>query len=61
METALGPLGGVEAPSLKDFCKWVKTAFTISYQQEIEQYLASSVDIAELDYRIKVLKYRGML
>lgn len=61
MSDGLEALEGVRAPSLKDFWSWVKTTFTVSYQDEIEYYLAESVDRADLKHRMQVLKRRGML
>lgn len=61
MSDGLDALEGVRAPSLKDFWEWVKSTFTISYQDEIEYYLAQSVDRADLEYRMCVLRRRGMV
>ena len=40
MASELDALSGVETPSLTDFWSWVKKTFTLTYQGEIEAYLA---------------------
>lgn len=57
----LEALAGVDVPSFKDFWAWVGRAFTDSYQDEIEEYLAESVDHYDLERRMNILKQRGML
>jgi hypothetical protein len=61
MHKHLEALGGVETPSLKDFWSWVKSAFTVSYQDEIHSYLAESTDHCDLEHRMRALAQRGML
>lgn len=46
---------------LAQFWRWVKSNFTTSYQQEIKDYLSQATDHADLEYRMRVLAYRGML
>jgi hypothetical protein len=48
-------------PDLSEFWQWVKKTFTISYQSEIEAYLADSVDYKDFDNRMEVLRRRGMI
>jgi len=57
----LDALSGVETPSLTDFWKWVKKTFTISYQGEVESYLADSVDYVDYENRVRNLQRRGMI
>jgi hypothetical protein len=47
--------------NLLQFWDWIKTTFQPHYQQEIEDYLAQSVDHRDLEGRINHLKYRGYL
>lgn len=47
--------------SLDDFLSWVKDVFTPSYRKEVEEYLAESVDIYDLERRIRILQRRGMI
>lgn len=61
MAKELEALGGVDAPSLSNFWNWVKRSFTLSYQGEIESYLANSVDSVDFDNRIRILQRRGMI
>jgi len=61
MAKELEALGGVDAPSLSNFWQWVKRTFTISYQDEIESYLAQSVDYVDFDNRMRTLQRRGMI
>lgn len=61
MNDELEALSGVYDPKFKDFWSWVKKTFTFSYQDEIEHYLADSVDFTDFEQRTKVLRYRGML
>jgi hypothetical protein len=48
-------------PAITEFWDWVKKTFTISYQSEIESYLADSVDYKDFDNRMEVLRRRGMI
>jgi hypothetical protein len=48
-------------PSFRDFWKWVLEAFTPSYQDEIDAYLAQSTSIYDLEQRMRQLEKRGML
>ena len=61
MTKELEALGGVDSPSLSNFWNWVKRTFTITYQDEIESYLANSVDSVDFDNRIRILQRRGMI
>jgi hypothetical protein len=61
MSKELDALSGVETPSLTDFWNWVKKTFTISYQSEVEVYLADSVDCVDYENRIRNLQRRGMI
>jgi len=57
----LEALGGVEAPTYRHFWDWVRKSFTPSYQKEIEQVLRQSVDVYDLEQKMKTLRRRGML
>lgn len=57
----LEALGGVSVPSFNEFWTWVKKTFTPSYQAEITSYLKDSVDMFDLENRMKALKRRGMI
>ena len=61
MQNPLEPLGGIDVPKIADFWDWVKETFTPSYQNEVQQYLSQSVDLFDLEQRMKVLRVRGML
>ena len=61
MSKELDALSGVETPSLTEFWNWVKKTFTISYQNEVEAYLADSVDYKDFDNRMEILRRRGMI
>lgn len=61
MESALEPLSGISIPKIADFWNWVSTSFTPDYQREIENYLKQSADICDLEERMKILRYRGLL
>lgn len=61
MANELDALSGVETPSLTNFWSWVKRTFTVTYQGEIEAYLAESSSHADLENRIKFLQRRGMI
>lgn len=61
MSNGLDALSGVETPSLSDFWQWVKETFTPAYRNEIEAYLADSVDHADVERRIINLQRRGMI
>ena len=61
MSKELDALSGVETPSLTGFWNWVKKTFTISYQSEVEAYLADSVDCVDYENRIRNLQRRGMI
>jgi hypothetical protein len=61
MSKELDALSGVETPSLTDFWNWVKKTFTISYQSEVEAYLADSVDYVDYENRVRNLQRRGMI
>jgi hypothetical protein len=61
MANELDALSGVETPSLTNFWSWVKRTFTVTYQSEIEAYLAESSSHADLENRIRFLQRRGMI
>lgn len=61
MESALEPLVGIDIPKIADFWNWVSKTFTPDYQREIENYLKQAVDFCDLEARMKVLRYRGLL
>ena len=61
MAKELEALGGVDTPYMSNFWNWVKRTFTISYQDEIESYLAQSVDYVDFDNRMRNLQRRGMI
>ena len=61
IQKELEVLSGVDIPALSDFWAWVKKTFTISYQNEIESYLAQSVDYVDFDNRMRNLQRRGMI
>lgn len=55
--------GGTEMSSdnlLSSFWEWAKTTFTDAYKEEVHTYLCESVDYADLENRIKLLKVRGL-
>ena len=45
---------------MKAFWEWVLKEFQPEFQNEIEAYLAQSVDYKDLEDRMKRLMYRGM-
>ncbi len=45
---------------MKDFWQWVIKTFQPQIQIEIEDYLSQSVDIRDLEERMKRIMYRGM-
>lgn len=47
--------------SMHDVLDWVKDTFTPSYQKEVEAYLADSVDVLDLERRIRILQRRGIV
>jgi hypothetical protein len=61
MSKELDALSGVETPNLTEFWNWVKKTFTPYYRNEIEAYLAESVDHVDVERRIKLLQRRGMI
>ena len=61
MKEELEALGGVDTPYMSNFWNGVKRTFTISYQDEIESYLAQSVDYVDFDNRMRNLQRRGMI
>ena len=46
---------------LSEFWTWVKRTFTDPYREEINAYLAQSIDHADVERRIKILMKRGMI
>ena len=46
---------------LSEFWTWVKRTFTDPYREEINAYLAQSIDHADVERRIKILMKRGLL
>lgn len=57
----LEPLSGVSVPTFNEFWAWVKSTFTPDYQSEINSYLKDSVDMFDLESRMKALRRRGMI
>lgn len=55
------PLVGISIPKLADFWNWVVRTFNPGYYSEVEEYLAQSTDAADLEYRMKTLRNRGVL
>lgn len=45
---------------LSSFWEWAKNTFTAAYKEEVQAYLCESVDYADLENRIKLLKVRGL-
>ena len=45
---------------LETFLLWAKKIFTTAYHDEVKDYLSQSVDYADLDQRIKLLRVRGL-
>jgi hypothetical protein len=50
-----------ELDKLTGFWYWVKKTFTPAYKNEIEAYLADSIDHADVERRIINLQRRGMI
>jgi hypothetical protein len=46
---------------MKAFWDWVLETFTVDYQKEIEEYLADSVNHADLENRMRTLMRRGLI
>ena len=46
---------------LSEFWTWVKRTFSDPYREEINTYLAQSIDHADVERRIRVLMKRGMI
>lgn len=44
---------------MKSLWKWVSETFQPHIQNEIEEYLADSADIKDLENRMKLLRSRG--
>jgi hypothetical protein len=61
MSKELDALSGIEIPNLTNFWSWVKKTFTLSYQSEVEAYLADSVDYVDYENRVRNLQRRGMI
>lgn len=51
----------IVASKLAAVLSWVREAFRDPYKKEIEQYLAESVSVADLEQRMRNLTNRGML
>lgn len=58
---ALEPLAGIDIPKLADFWNWVVKTFSPFYHSEVQSYLSMSTDQADLEYRMKTLRNRGVL
>ena len=55
--------GGIDMSAdslLSSFWEWAKNTFTAAYKEEVQAYLCESVDYADLENRIKLLKVRGL-
>jgi hypothetical protein len=50
-----------ETQPLHLIMKWIREAFTPSYQEEVEQYLSQATDLADLERRMYTISRRGML
>lgn len=61
MEKTLEPLAGIDVPRIADFWKWVQATFSPDYQGEVKSYLAQSMDVFDLEQRMKYLRIRGMM
>jgi hypothetical protein len=46
---------------LKTIRQWISETFREPYRAQIEDYLAESVDQADLERRIRIIQHRGML
>lgn len=46
---------------IRSFMRWLKRTFTPAYQAEVEQYLAQSVDLYDLEQRMLAVQRRGLL
>ena len=53
--------GSVLDMSVNDLFVWIKDTFTPSYRKEVEAYLADSVDVFDLERRIRILQRRGIV
>jgi hypothetical protein len=56
-------IGGTDMSAnrlLSSFLEWAKNTFTDAYKEEVQAYLCESVDYADLENRIKLLKVRGL-
>jgi hypothetical protein len=47
--------------SFDDIRLWINDVFTPTYRKEVEAYLAESVDIYDLERRVRMLQRRGMI
>jgi hypothetical protein len=48
-------------PSWNTFWSWVEQSFSSDYKKEIEHFLNESTDLKDLEYKINVLKRRGLI
>jgi hypothetical protein len=48
-------------PDFNKFSSWVKETFTPNHRKEIEEYLATSVDVYDLERKITLLYRRGIV
>jgi len=48
-------------PSFNTFSTWLDDMFTASYRKEIDDYLATSVDIYDLERKMQNLYRRGIV
>lgn len=48
-------------PNFSSFWSWVKETFTPNYRKEVEDYLATSVDVYDLERKITLLYRRGIV
>jgi hypothetical protein len=45
---------------IDSFWDWAENVFNDAYKREVEDYLSSSIDCADLENKIKLLKIRGL-
>lgn len=61
MENTLSLFSLSFSNKLSEFWSWAKETFKSEYYSEIENYLAQSSDIGDLEHRMKLLRQRGVL
>ena len=48
-------------PSFSAFSQWLDDMFTASYRKEVDDYLATAVDIYDLERKMQILYRRGIV